>query len=149
MAAGGVPNQEEQAAATGSTPSLADVLVDSGPSSTDFRGVDIETLERMRKMEDSSFKVRTLIASWERQQTQERSLRKGFAWGILIMLFLEVLLVGAAFFAIGFGYIDVAEWVAATFVMGVFSKIAAMTFFILKYLFPSDSSKLLSTIEKL
>lgn len=144
----GAKANDPSVAMDSATASLADLLVDPGPAVKSLN--DIEAIERLQHLQDNSFKIRTLINTWERQQTAERQLRKTYAWGVFALLVVQIGAMGVAFFLIGLGYMEVPEWVASAFAVGVFSEITAMTFLILKYLFPNqDSSKILDTIEKL
>jgi hypothetical protein len=76
-------------------------------------------------------------------------MRKTYATALLAGLGVQMLLVNAAFFLIGFKLLQVEQWIANTFIMAVFAEIAGMTFFVIKYLFPKVSSDVLATLEKL
>lgn len=110
---------------------------------------EVDTYGRLQEIRDKSKKQSTILAAWENQHKEERKLRKTYASWLLIGLFFQMLLVNAAFFAIGFKLIQVDIWVANAFILAVFSEIASMTFFVIKYLFPKVSSDVLATLEKL
>jgi hypothetical protein len=115
----------------------------------EVRPEDVDVFGRIREIEDKSYKLRTVLDAWERQQSEERALRQGYAKKILIALFVQMGLVNIAFFAVGFRWIAVEPWVANTFIMAVFGEIAAMALIVIKYLFPAVGSDVLSLIEKL
>lgn len=110
---------------------------------------DLDVYGRVREIEDKSYKLQRVLNAWEGQHREERAMRKTYATWMLVGLGVQMLLVNAAFFLIGFKLIEVNQWVANTFIMAVFSEIAGMTFFIIKYLFPKVSSDVLTTVEKL
>ena len=115
----------------------------------EVRPEDVDVYGRLREIEDKSYKLRTVLEAWERQQSEERALRQGYAKKILVALFVQMGLVNVAFFAIGLGWLAVEEWVANTFIMAVFGEIAAMALIVIKYLFPKVGSDVLGLIEKL
>lgn len=110
---------------------------------------DIDHLERMEDIRNRSRKIKTVLNAWETQQKEERGLRRTYANYLLVALFLQILLINAAFFAIGAGYLVVEKWVATTFIMAVFFEVVALVLVIVKYLFPKVGSEVLSLIEKM
>jgi len=110
---------------------------------------DIDCYERVQKINDSSHRLRTIIDSWEKQQSEERSLRRKYAALFLIGLFVEALIANVAFFLIGLGIINVSDWVANCFIVGVFGQIATITLVISRYLFPKTGNEVLDIIRKL
>jgi len=115
----------------------------------EVRPEDVDTYGRLREIEDKSHKLRTVLEAWEKQQHEERSLRQSYAKKLLVALFVQMGLVNLAFFAVGFGWLVVEQWVANTFILGVFAEIAAMTLIVIKYLFPKIGADVLGLIEKL
>ncbi len=97
---------------------------------------DIAIYERIRRIEDSSFRIRTVVAAWEKQQTEERNLRSRYAKWIVIVLFLQIAVINVAFFLIGIGWLDIEEWVASSFIVGALLEISGMIFVVVRYLFP-------------
>ena len=91
----------------------------------EVRPEDVDVYGRLREIEDKSYKLRTVLDAWERQQSEERALRQGYAKKILIALFVQMGLVNIAFFAVGFHLLTVEPWVVNTFIMAVFGEIAA------------------------
>jgi len=110
---------------------------------------DVDVFRSVREIQDRSYKLRTIISAWERQQEEERNLRRGYAKGLLIALLIQMFLVDLAFFLIGWSFITIDRWVAETFILGVLGEVAAMTLIVVKYLFPETGSQVLSLIEKL
>jgi hypothetical protein len=110
---------------------------------------EIEVYGRYQEIADRSAKLRTILAAWERQHTEERQMRQRYARWLLVGMFIQMALVNFAFFAIGWGWIQVSQWVATSFILAVFGEISGMVFFIVKYLFPKVSSDVLATVEKL
>jgi len=115
----------------------------------EVRPEDVDVYGRLREIEDKSYKLRTVLEAWERQQSEERALRQGYAKKILIALFVQMGLVNIAFFAMGFGWLAVEQWVANTFILAVFGEIGAMALIVIKYLFPEVGMDVLGLIEKL
>jgi len=115
----------------------------------EVRPEDVDVYRRLREIEDKSYKLRTVLEARERQQSEERALRQGYAKKLLIALFAQMGLVNIAFFLIGFRWLAVEVWVANTFIMAVFGEIAAMALIMIKYLFPEVGSDVLGLIEKL
>jgi hypothetical protein len=126
--------------------SVRDMIVSVG---TVVTSEDVDTYGRIQEIEDKSKKLSTILAAWERQHREERELRQTYAWWLLVGLFVQMLLVNTAFLAIGLKWIQVDRWVASAFILAVFSEIASMTFFVIKYLFPKVSPDVLATLEKL
>ena len=110
---------------------------------------DVDTYRQLREIEDKSYKLRTVIVAWERQQTEERRLRRCYAGWLLFLLYLQVIVVNTGFFLIGLKYLVIEEWVAKTFIIAVFAEIAAITLVVVRYLFPKGANNLPNIIEKL
>src|SRR6266481_8716974 len=89
---------------------------------------ELDAYGRFREIEDRSYKLQRILEAWEGQHREERAMRKTYAAWMLIGLGVQMLLVNAAFFLIGFKMIEVNQWVANTFIMAVFGEIAGMTF---------------------
>lgn len=101
---------------------------------------DIAIYERIRRIEDSSYRLRTVVAAWEKQQADERNLRNRYAKWLVVILLLQVVAINVAFFLIGFGWLAIEKWVASSFIAGSFFEIASMIFVVVRYLFPTDFS---------
>lgn len=110
---------------------------------------DLESYGKLKEIEDRSFRLRKIIDAWEKQHTEERNMRKGFAKAILFALFIQIVSINIAFFLIGFNKIHVEQWVANTFIIAVFTEISAMVFAIVKYLFPEKGNEILQLLVKL
>ena len=103
---------------------------------------DVDTYLKVRDADDKSYKLRVIVDAWKHQQTEDRRMRRGYAWGLLSIVALQVLVINGAFFLIGFGVITVEPSVLKYFFVSVFGEIAAMTLVILKYLFPKIGTEL-------
>ena len=99
---------------------------------------DVTIYERVRRIEDASYELRTIVASWEKQQSDERDLRNRYAKWLVIAMFIQVAIINIAFFLMGFGLITVERWVASSFIVGVFFEVTGMTFVVVRYLFPTQ-----------
>lgn len=99
---------------------------------------DVTIYERVRRIEDESYELRTIVASWEKQQSDERDLRNRYAKWLVIALFIQIAVINIAFFLMGFGLITVERWVASSFIVGVFVEVTGMTFVVVRYLFPTQ-----------
>lgn len=97
---------------------------------------DVDTYARLRQIADASHRDRAYVEAWERQQSQETDLRRGYAKWLLFALFLQIGVVNAAFFLIGANVLQVERWVAASFILGVFGEVTSMTVLVIRYLFP-------------
>lgn len=105
---------------------------------------DVTIYERVRRIEDASYELRTIVASWEKQQSDERDLRNRYAKWLVIAMFIQVAIINIAFFLMGFGLITVERWVASSFIVGVFFEVTGMTFVVVRYLFPTQHGGRLS-----
>ena len=110
---------------------------------------EIDVYREWREIEDKSYKLHCVLDAWERQQTQERGLRMSYAKWLLVFLFVQSVAANAAFFLIGREWLVVEQWVAQTFIVGVFGEISAMSFVVIRYLFAKGQSGLPRSIEKL
>jgi len=105
--------------------------------------------EKLQGMSDKSYKLRTIVNAWEGQNTEERRMRRGFGIAIIVALFIQIIVINAAFFLIGANKITVTQWVANTFIISVFTEIVSMTLLVLRYLFPKVGSDVMKLIENL
>jgi len=108
----------------------------------------IDDYERLEGIRNRSQKLQIILTTWETQQTEERNLRKTYAKWLLIALFTQIVLINAAFFLIGFGFMVVERWVATIFIVAVFFEISALLLVIVNYLFPKVGSELIKLLEK-
>lgn len=105
---------------------------------TNIEPVQSDSSLRKQAADDKSNALQTVLDSWKDQAKEERGLRRTYAMWLIIALFAQTVAVNIAFFLIGWKCLDVDEWTARTFIMAVFSELAAMVFFIVKYLFSRD-----------
>lgn len=120
-------------------PPIAQRIVQSIGKPVTNEDVDmVDIYERVRRIEDASYELRTIVASWEKQQSDERDLRNRYAKWLVIAMFIQVAIINIAFFLMGFGLITVERWVASSFIVGVFFEVTGMTFVVVRYLFPTQ-----------
>jgi hypothetical protein len=108
----------------------------------------IDDYGRLEDIRNRSQKLQIILNTWNTQQTEERNLRRTYAKWLLIALFTQILLINAAFFLIGFGFMVVEKWVATTFIIAVFFEISALLLVVVNYLFPKVGSELIKLLEK-
>ena len=110
---------------------------------------EIEPWARFREVEDRSYRLRTLVQTWEHQQREERELRRDYASRLLWMWVVQALVVNLAFVLIGLRILVVDQWVANAFILSVFAELVGMVLIVMRYLFPKDGDSLLNLIERL
>ncbi len=110
---------------------------------------DIDVFAHIKEIEDRSVRNTIILNTWQTQQSEERKLRKTFAWGFLILLFLQVLFMGVVLLLLGNGTILLEKWVVNTFIISVFTEITGMTWVILRYLFDNDHKNVLTLLSKI
>ena len=108
---------------------------------------DVDTFGRLTDIHDRSHWLRTIVDSWEQQQKQDREMRGRYAICLVVAMLVQAVVVNAAFFLIGFEKLKVDQWTARTFILAVFGEIAAMVFFIVKYLFRPTGDKVLELVR--
>ena len=110
---------------------------------------DIEPWARLREVEDRSYRLRTLVQTWEHQQREERKLRRDYASRLLWIWVVQAFVVNLAFVLIGLRILVVDQWVANAFILSVFVELVGMVLIVMRYLFPKDGDSLLNLIERL
>lgn len=104
---------------------------------------DVDTYGRLKEIHDQSHRTRTIVGAWKKQQTEERAMRRTYATSLLIALGIQALLVNAIYVLVGCKVLVFDPWTARTFIMAVFAEIAAMVFWIVKYLFRQTGNEIL------
>lgn len=110
---------------------------------------DIDSYRAFQEIEDRSYIIRTITSSWERQQKEERNLRRRYACWLLAGVFVQVVLANVAFFLVGTGNLEVEEWLTGTFIVGTFGEVVGLAMIVTKYLFPEFKFEPLSLLERL
>ena len=110
---------------------------------------NIEPWARLREVEDRSYRLRTLVQTWEQQQGEERQLRRDYASRLLWIWVVQALVVNIAFALLGLNVLVVDQWVANAFILSVFAELVGMVLIVMRYLFPKDGDSLLKLIERL
>src|SRR4051812_19862111 len=111
---------------------LRDLVAEVGDPVT---SADVDTYGKLRSIHDQSLRVRTIVDAWKLQQEQERGMRERYATVLITAMIAQSIVINVIFVLIGLGKLTYEPWTARVFVMAVFAEIAAMVFFIVKYLF--------------
>ncbi len=110
---------------------------------------EVDVYKELLEINDKSYKLRTILGAWERQECHERSLRRCYALLLLLILFLQVVAINVAFFFMGSGWLTVERWVAQTFIVSVFGEMTGMVLIVVKYLFTKERRRVPSIVETL
>jgi hypothetical protein len=127
--------------------SVGPAVVDGSARST--RAADVRITADAQAARDRSRHINEGVEKWSRQQDADRSLRQAYARLLIWGLYGQAILVNAAFFAIGMGKLTVDAWTARIFIMAVFGELAAMVFFIVKYLFRSTGDEIIKHVGQM
>lgn len=114
----------------------------STPLSTD-------DLTAKQAADDFSLYVFQVVNKWSEQQSSDRSMRTWCAIVLGVIFLLQVAAINTAFFMTGRKMLCVDEWTARVFITAVFSELAAMVFFIVKYLFRSTGDEVIREVGKM
>jgi hypothetical protein len=104
---------------------------------------DVDYLLRARESEEHAARLRTVLASWEVQQKQERELRRWCARLLVQLMGLELLAIFVAFFLMAAGKLDPPRWTAEGFLLAAFGQSTGLVLVVVKYLFPDRSPDVL------
>lgn len=107
---------------------------------------DVDTFGRLQEIRDRSHWLRSIVHAWKTQQSQDRRMRRHYAIGLLIALAAQIVFVDVVYVLMGLGVLRFDAWTARTFIMAVFAEVAAMVFFIVKYLFRASNDKILELV---
>jgi hypothetical protein len=114
---------------------------------------DLNAYQTVNAVENSKIKLNTVLDLWKTQTKTDIELRKRFAYYVLAALFIELLCGNAIMFLIGFGLLDIKEWVANVFYVGMYGQIISITLYVIRYLFPAPKkdpqSALFELVDKL
>lgn len=104
---------------------------------------DVDTYAKLKNVLDQSHRVRTIVNAWKKQQDQERDMRGRYAFALIIAMMVQAVIINTIFLLIGCGKLTYEPWTAKVFITAVFAELAAMVFFIVKYLFRPGADKVL------
>lgn len=121
------------------------VIRDSAPADPSM----VTPAERRRAAQIREIKLNAVLSTWKTAADEELKTRSHYANQLLKLLAIQALVVNIAFFMIGFKCIDIDEVTARVFVVSVFTELAAMVFWIVKYLFSRNDEPVLRLIEKI
>jgi len=128
------------------TDRLPSKVLEIGPPLTEE---DIDSYIRIRDAEDRSYKLRAIVDAWDKQQSEDRKMRKGYAWFFIILIAIQIIAINAFFLLVGLKIIKIDPLFLKVFFIPVLAEIVTMTLVILKYLFPKSGSDVLELIRKL
>ncbi len=109
---------------------------------------DVDVYGRLKEIENETFRLRTVLAAWKTQQSQDRKMREKYARWRMVLMSAQMVVINIVFILIGCGLLDFEEWTANTFIMAVFSEIAALVVIIVKFLFTRPDDTLLNLIDR-
>lgn len=109
----------------------------------------LETYRVINEIEQKRLKSLRVLGIWEQLQESERRLKTKVAWCILGAMFLELCVGNMAFYLIGSRAIAVDQWLAKTFIIGMYGQIISITVIVVKSLFPSPKSDVLTELNKM
>jgi len=112
-------------------------------------GKQIDNYTRLQELEDCRKFLTMVIEAWEKQQTQDRDLRKKYADWLMYGMGAQILVINVVFVLLGLKVLAFEQWTANTFIMAVFVEISALVLLVVKYLFPHTSDKVLELIDRL
>jgi len=109
---------------------------------------DVDVWARVREAQDLSYRLRTIVKAWDRQQTQDRQLRERYAWWLMLAMAAQAVIINVVYVLMGAGKLVFEPWTAQTFIMSVFAEIGALVLIVVKYLFTPASDKVLDLTER-
>ena len=107
----------------------------------------LDDLDKLSRIQDRSYRLRTLIQAWKEQQNSDRQMRQKYANWLLVVIRLQLFVVYTAFFLIGASVLKVDQWVATIFISGVFAETSALALIVVKYLFPASDGAIFNLIN--
>ena len=110
---------------------------------------DVDSYLKIQDAEDKSYRLRAIVGAWDKQQTADRKMRRGYAWFFIGIIAFQIVAINVAFFLIGYDVIKLDPLVLKVFFIPILAEIVSMTLIILKYLFPEFGTELLELIRKL
>jgi hypothetical protein len=103
----------------------------------------IDAYGKWQDIQDQSYRLRTVLAAWRSQQTQDRNMRQRYANWLMLAMGFQVLAINVVFILMGLNVLAFETWTANTFIMSVFGEIAALVLVVVKYLFARPDDTLL------
>lgn len=116
---------------------------------TEVTKSDLDTYGVLLELQSQAETLNTILGAWENQQTEERKLRRSYITFLKWSLGGQAIIVNVSFFLIGFGFMEISEWVAGSFILAVFAELATMSTLVLRYLFPEISASLLENLKEI
>lgn len=120
------------------------------PEMLEHTRLSVSDLIALWKQKDLSTKITSVLETWEKQQKEERGLRKTYAYIFVTILMLQLVAINFAFLMLASGKISLDHWTIRIFIVSVFGEISGMTYVVLRYLFPpSTSDKMFDLIKEI
>lgn len=110
---------------------------------------EVEQSIAMQQQRDKTYKLEFVLGTWKETQEYERKLKQRVANIVFALLGLEVLVGNTAFFFYGFGLINVPEWVAQTFYVGMYVQVIGIVTIVVRSLFPKPKSDTLTELNRM
>lgn len=111
--------------------------------------LEVKDIRELSEIAGQKYKLEVVLENWNDQHQEERRLRKKVAWTILVTLLIQIFLINLSFFLIGFGWMEVEQWLATSFILAVFVEIISLTLIVLKYLFPDIAGEMIAMVKSL
>ena len=108
-----------------------------------------DDINALQAGQDLSHFINGFLDKWSQQQDGDRKLRSIYAGVLIAILLVQIVAINIAFFQIGLGKLRVDHWTARVFIMSVFGELAAMVFFIVKYLFRATGDDLVKQVGQI
>ena len=112
---------------------------------------ELDIYKGYKGLENYRFKLETVLEIWQKQEEQDRNLRKIVAYAIFGGLGVELIIGNLIMILMGFGKIKIEQWVANIFFVGMYTQIVTLVTVVVKNLFPTpqkDGNNLLKEIVK-
>lgn len=109
----------------------------------------VEKFDRMSKIRNENMKQEVLLEGWKTHTKNDVELKKTYAVCILAGLGLEMILGNVIMLLIGFGQIEIQEWVTNTFFVGMYTQIITLVTIVVKNLFPTKADPISQLSELL
>lgn len=134
--------------------SIESMFSGNEPREVDYNEISTEAKENSDDLlarwgrENKRIKLLAVLKAWKDAQLHESRMKTWVAIVVFSLLTIEMLLVGLAFFFIGFGLIKVELWVAETFILGIIVQIFGIATIVVKGLFPAREKNSLSELTE-
>lgn len=108
---------------------------------------DLNTLEKLYYLDNHGQKMAVILDSWEKQQSEERRLRKFYATVLLVGVFSQMVFIDVLVCLLGRGVLVLEKWVVSSVIFTVFLEIMGLVAVVIQYLFPKKDGEFLRIIK--